>query len=124
MFIRPRQRPPLRLAGFHPLTQPLPSTCCNVRMCNMAAISVVLVALFLAHISLGKLLLPTWNEQAAQDDYDVLKYPPDRPSGFAFWLKEGVVKSTSRSYNAHIAVLSGGFPNTFSLQLPIGGIDG
>jgi len=88
----------------------------------MAAILVVWITLFLAHFSLGKLLLPKWDKLAAQDDYDVVKYRPDGPSGFNFWPSDGVVKSTSRSYHAHIAILSGGFPNTFSLQLPIGGI--
>lgn len=88
----------------------------------MAAILRTLsVTVLLADLSLGKLVLPIWKDQAVQDDYDVLKYPSARSQGFDFWTKNGVVKSTGRAYTAHVAVLSGGFPYTFSLQLPTGG---
>ena len=104
----------------HPATSPAPPP---TRISyNMAAtLRILFVTLLLADLSLGKLLLPTWKDQAIQDDYDVLKYPPARSPGFGFWTKNGVVNSTGRAYTAHVAVLSGGYPYTFSLQLPTGG---
>ena len=110
---------PIFLINGIPPNQPRPPYCLQY---NMATILRTLsVTVLLADVSLGKLLLPVWKDQAVQDDYDVLKYPPARPPGFGFWTKNGVVKSTGRAYTAHVAVLSGGFPNTFSLQLPTAG---
>ena len=71
--------------------------------------------------ALGRLELPSWEGQSQQDDYDVLKFHPDESPGFRNYSYSGVVSTTGRAYTAHVALLSTGFPETFSFQLPLGG---
>ena len=99
----------------------------GVRPCanDMAAVFWKLCAIFtvlgrLAPVG-GELVLPSWDGYSAQDDYDVLKFQPDRPPGFSNYSQTGIVNSTGRSYTVHVAVLSKGLPSTFGFELPQGG---
>lgn len=73
-------------------------------------------------VVLGRLEQPKWNGVTDQDDYDVLNFSPDRPPGFKNDSFTGTVNTTGTTFTAYVARLSAGLPDTFSFQLPIGGM--
>ena len=69
----------------------------------------------------AELYLPPSDKLTLSDDYEQVSYPKDSGQSFAYWESQGTVKSTGRNYTAHVAILSGGLPDTFSYRLPAGG---
>ena len=94
----------------------------------MAPRSLSLSCVFLVFVSLrlplplsARLYLEPSDKLTFTDDYDKLPYPKDSGQKFAFWKVNGVVGSTGRDYTAHVAILSGALPDTFSYDLPAQG---
>ena len=88
------------------------SLCCTFLVC---------VAVFLPGPLRAKLYLAPSDKLTLSDDYDQLSYPKGSGQKFAYWEVKGVVTSTGRDYTAHVAILSGGLPDTFSYSLPAEG---
>ena len=88
----------------------------------MRALYVLLVLVFI-EVAQGLVFPDGWELLAAQDDYDVVKYPQsgDPGSGFVNFSFSGTVKSTGRNYTIFIGTLSKGLPDSFGFELPKGG---
>lgn len=89
----------------------------------MRAFVTVSLALFAVSIVKALEVPGSWEILAAQDDYDVVKYPQggDSGQGFVNFSFSGQVKSTGRNYTIYIATLTKGLPDTFGFELPQGG---
>ena len=91
----------------------------------MAALYTFLLAVFsvqfLARPLAGELFLSPSDKLTVSDDYDLLSFPKASGQEFAYWEVHGVVVSTGRNYTGHVALLSGGLPDTFSYSLPADG---
>ena len=81
----------------------------------------VCLAVFLPGPLCARLYLAPSDKLTLSDDYDQLSYPKESGQKFAYWEVKGVVASTGRDYTAHVALLSGGLPDTFSYILPAQG---
>ena len=80
-----------------------------------------LLMLFLAKPLSGELYLAPSDKVTLSDDYDTIPFPKDSGQGFAYWERNGVVKSTGRNYTAHVAQLSERLPYTFGYRMPTDG---
>ena len=70
-------------------------------------------------------LIQSWTPfPSDKDDYETVPYPTKGSFtvGYYNFSKTSKVKSTGRSYTAYIAILNEGLPDSFSFELPTGGM--